>query len=175
MQLLELNLWYNNYQDFWPQWKVYKYCGLDARDVVNIELFRDHHFRINTNLLERFHTREEINGQLVVPLVNKLQLNYRQYKEWVSEKFLLSLVKYGTDYGLKEFFETPLDGLPINVKAKNALKSFNCGSISEMTEKYNEEDFLEEWLFTKVIKFKDFMNYDAKKEIFVLSEVLAGK
>lgn len=172
MQLLDLKYWYDRYKDFWPEWKNHKYTGLDSRDARNIELFRDNHFKINTTMLEEFHTRDEIHERLVTPLVLKLEAHYPDYKQWVGMMFQVSLVKYATTYGIDLFFSLPITVLPVDLRDRKQLLRFNCATINEILKKLNSEDFSKEPVFKNVLKLSDFVLNAPNKEIFALDKVL---
>ncbi len=174
MKLGELKEWYSRYKDFWPQWKDYKNNGLSTRDIIAIEIFRNNNFKINTSMLERFYERKHISEHLIEPLIIKLADNYTTYKEWVSQWFQLSLVKHASSYGILKFFELPIDYLPLREREKKSLKLFNCQTIREMIEKYDEIDYINDPVFTSILKCKNLMINAPNKEMFVLDEVLFG-
>ncbi len=155
MNLAQLKAWYNRYQPFWTEWKDYRFNGLTKEDIFTIELYRDNHFRISDSDLRSFHQNHHILEIIEKPIVNKFQHNYVEYKEWVTTKFRLFVFRKALLYGLDNFFESPLDQLKIDSSLKNKLKKFNCKSVEEIFTRYNDVDFLDEELFSKILQFKD--------------------
>lgn len=155
MKLAQLNEWYNRYQHFWTDWKNYKFNGLTKGDIFTIELYRDNHFRVSNTELRSFHQHHHIHEGLENPIVVKFQQNYGEYKEWVTSKFLLFVFRRALLYGLDDFLECPLDQLKIENSFKNNLKEFNCRNVQEIFTRYNDVDFLNDEVFSKVLQFKD--------------------
>lgn len=153
MQLHDLKEWYLRHKDFWTWWKNYEYNGLDSKDIVAIETFRDNHFSINTKQLETFHEKDRIIERLVTPLVDKFRDNYPEYKEWVCIKFQFFLVKTGYRYGIDSFFETPIKELNVNTRLKEHLLSFGFDTVQQITDKYGDRGFYADEVFVKVLKF----------------------
>jgi hypothetical protein len=153
MQLHELKEWYLRHKDFWVLWKNYKYNGLSGKEVIAIETFKDNYFFLNTKQLEKFHKRDKIAERLVTPLVNKFRDNYTEYKEWVCIKFQFFLVKSGINYGMDEFFETPIKNLHIENSLKDKLLSFGFDTIQQLTDTYGDKGYYADEVFNKVVKF----------------------
>jgi hypothetical protein len=171
MQLHELREWYLRHKDFWALWKTYKYNGLDCKEVIAIETFRDNHFALNTKQLEKFHEKDKIVEQLIFPLIKKFRDNYDEYKEWVCIKFQFFLVKTGYDYGMDDFFMAPIKELRIESKLKENLLSFGFDTIQEITDKYGDTGFYAEEVFNKVLKFRNLIIKQTSK-VRVLKTVL---
>ena len=69
MKLVQLNEWYNRYQNFWTEWKEYKFNGLNEKDILSIELYRDNNFRISISKLSWFHKYDHVHNCLEKPIV----------------------------------------------------------------------------------------------------------
>lgn len=160
MKLVQLNEWYNRYQNFWTEWKEYKFNGLNEKDILSIELYRDNNFRISISKLSWFHKYDHVHNCLEKPIVIKFQQNYEEYKGWVCMKFRNYIFKRALRYGLTDFFETPLDNLEIEADMKLDLKAFNCRNIQEIFDRYDDSDFLKDELFYKILKFESAIRED---------------
>lgn len=154
MLLSHLNEWYTKYSHFWALWKSYKLNGLQARDIALIECYRQSQFYLNTCLLEKIHRPIEIQTVIESPLVEKLQRNYQEYREWVVLKFTGFLIKEGLNRDLDAFFECPIDELPFHEHTKQKLKRFGINCLQELGT-YSDSDLTAENNFALILNFSE--------------------
>lgn len=153
-ELKRLKRWYNRYQHFWLEWREYKFNGFSKKDILIIELYRDHNFIIDVVRLEVFYDMPQIVDCLERLIVRKFRQNYMEYKKWVVTRFFGFIIKKAINYGLEDYLTTPIKRLKIETTLKNSLLTFNCKNILGILEQYSDSDFLKNDLFDKILKFR---------------------
>lgn len=153
VELKQLKEWYNRYKDFWTEWKLRKPNYFSEKEITTIEMFRDNHFIIGSDQLEKYYTKTEIINQLEKPLVKKLELHYQEFKEWIIIKFEFFIVMNALRYGWNLYFETPIEKLPFSKSVLKNFSLFDCSTIRDIMDQYGEAKFNTDQIFAPFRKF----------------------
>jgi len=161
------------YFPLWDEWLLYKgEKYITQEELYALDVYAKNNFNILKQELVMFYYKSEVIEQILL----KLKTSKKEFKEWVLDRWMFSLLKIGLENDLTILVETPIDALNICEELKISLRKFKKKSLGEIFDSYNNKGFMEDYRFNIILdnmtilkKTKNNFNQPIKKEVLTLN------
>lgn len=135
---------------FWDEWTSSDYCDLSDDDIYVIDVHIKNKFSIS--IFESFMFFNQV--KVIENVIQKLKCALYNFKIWLSTEFLFALMKILRDNNQNPYLhELPIEYIPIDFELKIKIKHFKVKTLKEFFSKFNEDDFLKDEMFKRVVGF----------------------
>ena len=148
-ELQDLKQIYDLYKLFWKEWTIYKYSGLNDKDVSLVAFYLkiDFDFYACDNL-------SVYDSRLALARLNeKLRANYCNYQDWVIKKFQFTIIKDCLKNDFEINYSMPIKKLNVDVKLSKILLRFNFNNLQQLFGHYTDETFRDKVAFGHILLY----------------------